>query len=122
MTGLDKMLYISATSDSSGSSRLELTFAPGTDPDQVWSQVQNKLQLAMSSLPEVVQRQGVSVSKSTRNFLIVVDLVSEDGSMDGNDLRDYIQSTVEKVISRVQGVGGGYVLWRSIRYAGMARS
>ena len=105
MTGLDKMLYLSATSDSSGSSRLELTFAPGTDPDQVWSQVQNKLQLAMSSLPEVVQRQGVSVSKSTRNFLLVLNLISEDGSMDGDDLRDYAQSTLEKVLSRVQGVG-----------------
>ena len=63
MTGFDKMLYLSATSDSSGSSRVELTFAPGTDPDLAWAQVQNKLQLAMASLPEVVQRQGVKVSK-----------------------------------------------------------
>ena len=51
MTGFDKMLYLSATSDSSGSSRVELTFAPGTDPDLAWAQVQNKLQLAMASLP-----------------------------------------------------------------------
>ncbi|MFA7369068.1 MAG: efflux RND transporter permease subunit, partial [Kiritimatiellales bacterium] len=105
MTGFDKMLYISATSDSAGSSRVELTFAPGTDPDMAWSQVQNKLQLAMASLPEVVQRSGVKVSKSTRNYLIIVGLISEDGSMDGNDLRDYAQSSLEKVISRVPGVG-----------------
>lgn len=105
MTGFDKMLYLSATSDSSGSSRVELTFAPGTDPDMAWSQVQNKLQLAMASLPEVVQRQGVKVSKSTRNYLLVVGLISEDGSMDGNDLRDYAQSSLEKVLSRVPGVG-----------------
>src|SRR5271157_1704565 len=105
MTGFDKMLYLSATSDSSGSSRIELTFAPSTDPDLAWAQVQNKLQLATASLPEVVQRQGVMVSKSTRNYLLVVGLISEDGSMDGNDLRDYAQSSLEKVLSRVPGVG-----------------
>ena len=105
MTGLDKMIYMRATSSSAGASRIELTFAPGTDPDLAWSKVQNKLQLAMASLPEVVQRQGVKVSKSTRNYLIIVGLISEDGSMDGNDLRDYAQSKLEKVLARVPGVG-----------------
>src|SRR5512139_3294125 len=105
MTGLDKMLYLSATSDSAGGSRVELTFAPGTDPDLAWSKVQNKLQLAMASLPEVVQRQGVTVGKATRNYLMIVGLISEDGSMDGNDLRDYAQSNLEKVLARVPGVG-----------------
>jgi multidrug efflux pump len=105
MTGLDDMLYISGTSSSSGASRVELTFAPGTDPDVAWSKVQNKLQLAMASLPDVVQRSGVKVSKSTRNYLIIIGLTSEDGSMDGNDLRDYAQSNLEKILSRVPGVG-----------------
>ena len=105
MTGFDKMLYLSATSDSAGSSRVELTFAPGTDPDLAWAQVQNKLQLAMASLPQVVQRQGVKVSKTTRNYLLMVGLISEDGSMDGHDLQDYAQSNLEKVLSRVPGVG-----------------
>ncbi|NLH72354.1 MAG: efflux RND transporter permease subunit [Verrucomicrobia bacterium] len=105
MTGFDDMIYLSATSDSAGASRIELTFRPGTDPDIAWAKVQNKLQLAMASLPEVVQRAGVMVSKSTRNFLLIVGLVSEDGSMDGNDLRDYAQSNLEKVLARVPGVG-----------------
>ena len=105
MTGLDKMLYLSAISDSAGGVRIELTFAPGTDADLAWSKVQNKLQLAMASLPEVVQRQGVTVGKATRNYLIIVGLISEDGSMDGNDLRDYAQSNLEKVLARVPGVG-----------------
>ena len=105
MTGFDRMLYLSATSDSSGMCRIELTFAPGTDPDLAWAQVQNKLQLAMANLPEVVSNQGVKVSKSTRNWLMFVGLISEDGSMDGNDLRDYAQSNLEKVLSRVPGVG-----------------
>jgi HAE1 family hydrophobic/amphiphilic exporter-1 len=105
MTGLDRMLYLSATSDSAGASRVELTFAPGMDPDLAWSKVQNKLQLAMASLPEVVQRQGVTVGKATRNYLMIIGLISEDGSMDGNDLRDYAQSNLEKVLARVPGVG-----------------
>ena len=105
MTGFDDMLYLSGTSDSAGSSRIELTFKPGTDPDLAWAKVQNKLQLAMAGLPEVVQSTGVSVNKSTRNYLIIIGLISEDGSMDGNDLRDYAQSNLEKVLSRVPGVG-----------------
>jgi hydrophobe/amphiphile efflux-1 (HAE1) family protein len=105
MTGFDKMLYLKATSDSAGASRIELTFTPGTDPDLAWAQVQNKLQLAMASLPDVVQQAGVKVSKSTRNWLMIVSLISEDGSMDGNDLRDYAQSNLEKVLARVPGVG-----------------
>ena len=105
MTGFDNVLYMSATSDSSGRAELTLTFTPGTDPDLAWSKVQNKLQLAMPSLPEVVQRQGVRVSKSTRNYLLLVGLVCEDGSMDSYDLGDYINSNVEKILARVPGVG-----------------
>ncbi len=105
MTGFDKLLYLSGTSDSAGASRIDLTFAPGTDPDLAWSKVQNKLQLAMASLPDVVQRQGVRVRKSTKNYLLIVGLISKDGSMDSNDLRDYAQSNLEKVLARVPGVG-----------------
>jgi HAE1 family hydrophobic/amphiphilic exporter-1 len=105
MTGFDDMIYISGTSSSSGSSRVELTFKPGTDPDLAWAKVQNKLQLALASLPDVVQRSGLRVNKSTRNWLLIVGLVSEDGSMDGNDLQDYAQSNLEKILSRVPGVG-----------------
>jgi len=105
MTGFDKLLYMSASSDASGAGRIELTFAPGTDPDLAWAQVQNKLQLAMANLPDVVQRQGVKVSKSTRNWLIIVGLTSEDGSMDEFDLADYAQANIEQVLARVPGVG-----------------
>ncbi|MFA5317410.1 MAG: efflux RND transporter permease subunit, partial [Dehalococcoidales bacterium] len=105
MTGFDDLLYFSGKSDSAGSSRIEMTFKPGTDPDLAWSKVQNKLQLAMTSLPEVVQRSGVKVSKSTRNYLIIVGLTSEDDSMDNNDLQDYAQSNLEKVLARIPGVG-----------------
>ncbi|HWR16067.1 MAG TPA: efflux RND transporter permease subunit [Terriglobales bacterium] len=105
MTGLDRMLYMSATSDSSGQGVLTLTFAPGTDPDVAWSKVQNKLQLAMPMLPEVVQRQGVTVSKSTRNYLMLVGLVSDNPDVDENDLSDYAISQIQPSLARVPGVG-----------------
>jgi hydrophobe/amphiphile efflux-1 (HAE1) family protein len=105
MTGLDRMLYMFSTSDSSGLSGIELTFAPGTDPDLAWAKVQNKLQLAMAKLPDQVQRRGVNVRKSTRNYLLLVGLVSEDGSMSDIDLRDYALTTIQPVLARVPGVG-----------------
>ena len=114
MTGMDRLLYMSAESDSSGSSRLELTFAPGTSPDLAWSQVQNKAQSAEASLPDVVKNRGVQVVKSTRNYLMVVGLISEDGRMDNVDLTDYAKSSLEPILARVPGVGeveiygGGY--------------
>jgi len=105
MTGLDKMLYMASSSDSSGISGIELTFAPGTDPDLAWAKVQNKLQLAMARLPDQVQRRGVFVRKSTRNYLMMVGLISEDRSMTDIDLADYLMTTVQQVLARVPGVG-----------------
>jgi HAE1 family hydrophobic/amphiphilic exporter-1 len=105
MTGLDKMLYMHSTADSSGTAQVDLTFAPGTDPDLAWAKTQNKLQLALPSLPDVVQSRGVTVNKSTRNFLIIVGLTSEDGSMDQADLNDYAVSRIESILARVPGVG-----------------
>jgi HAE1 family hydrophobic/amphiphilic exporter-1 len=105
MTGLDRMIYLSSYSDSAGTSRIELTFEPGTDPDLAWAKVQNKLQLAMPSLPETVQKTGIKVGKATKNYLLLIALISEDGKLDAYDLRDYVQSNLEKVIARVEGVG-----------------
>ncbi len=105
MTGLDGMIYMQATSDASGSAQLTLTFAPGTDPDLAWAKVQNKLQLAMPMLPEVVQRTGLSVGKATRNYLLIVGLTSSDPTWTNNDLSDYLVSNVQNVLARVPGVG-----------------
>jgi hydrophobe/amphiphile efflux-1 (HAE1) family protein len=105
MTGLDKMLYMSSSSDSSGISSIQLTFAPGTDPDVAWAKVQNKLQLAMARLPVTVQQRGVGVRKSTANYLMIIGLVSEDGSMTDIDLKDYALTTVQQMLARVPGVG-----------------
>jgi multidrug efflux pump len=105
LNGIDNLIYMSSTSDSSGTVSITLTFKAGTDPNIAQVQVQNKLQLVVPHLPDVVQRQGISVVKSTRNFLLIVGLVSEDGSMNRNTLTDYMVSHLRDVISRLDGVG-----------------
>ncbi|HRJ60122.1 MAG TPA: efflux RND transporter permease subunit [Azospirillaceae bacterium] len=105
MNGLDHLRYMSSTSDSSGNVSITLTFEPAADPDIAQVQVQNKLQLAMPLLPQEVQAQGVRVAKATANFLMVVGLVSSDGSIDEHALTDLLASKVQDQISRVSGVG-----------------
>ncbi|WP_028319092.1 efflux RND transporter permease subunit [Desulfobulbus elongatus] len=105
LNGIDNLIYMSSTSDSSGSVSITLTFKAGTDPNIAQVQVQNKLQLAVPLLPEAVQRQGIAVVKSTRNFLLIVGLVSEDGTMDRHGLNDYLVSNVQDIVSRLDGVG-----------------
>lgn len=105
MNGLDGLEYMSSQSNSDGTMEIALTFAQGTDPDIAQVQVQNKLQLAMPRLPQVVQQQGLSVTKSTKNFLVVVGLISRDGSMNQYDLADYFASNVKDRLSRTPGVG-----------------
>ncbi|HQM65060.1 MAG TPA: efflux RND transporter permease subunit, partial [Acidobacteriota bacterium] len=73
--------------------------------DLAWAKVQNKLQLALPVLPEVVQRQGITVSKSTRNYLMLVGLVSESDTIDQFDLSDYAISQIQPSLARVPGVG-----------------
>jgi multidrug efflux pump len=105
MNGIDHLRYMSSTSDSNGSVSITLTFDEGTNPDIAQVQVQNKLQLAVPLLPQTVQQQGIQVTKSTRNFLMVLAFVSEDDSMNQFDLSDYLASNVQDTISRIEGVG-----------------
>ncbi len=105
MTGLDGLLYMNSTSDSYGYASVTLTFAAGTNADIAQVQVQNKLQTAMALLPQAVQQQGITVNKSARNFLMVVGFVSTDQSLAGPDLADFLVSTIQDPLSRVDGVG-----------------
>ncbi|GGY01369.1 efflux RND transporter permease subunit [Massilia dura] len=105
MKGIDGLRYMSSSSDSTGGISITLTFKSGTNPDIAQVQVQNKLQLATPLLPTAVTQQGLVVSKATKNFLLVLGFVSEDGSMDQSDLGDYVAANVLDPLSRVQGVG-----------------
>lgn len=105
MTGLDSLLYMSSQSSNSGSASITLTFQAGTDPNEAMQQVQNQLQSAIKKLPQDVQQQGVSVSKSGDNTLMMVAFVSTDGSMDKQDIADYVASNLQDPLSRIEGVG-----------------
>lgn len=105
MNGIDNFRYMSSQSNSDGSMTITVTFDQGTNPDIAQVQVQNKLQLAMPMLPSEVQQQGIRVVKSTVNFLMVVGLVSTDGSMTNYDLSNYIVSNMQDQLARTSGVG-----------------
>ncbi|MET4678751.1 efflux RND transporter permease subunit [Stenotrophomonas rhizophila] len=105
MKGLDNLSYMASTSESSGQVTITLTFDNGTDIDTAQVQVQNKLSLATPLLPQEVQQQGVTVTKSASNFLNVLAFTSEDGSMSASDLADYVSANVQETLSRVDGVG-----------------
>lgn len=105
LNGLDGLRYITSASESDGSMQIVVTFEQGTDPDIAQVQVQNKLNLATPMLPQEVQQQGIRVAKYQMNFMLVVGLVSEDGSMSSADLADYIATNLQDPISRTEGVG-----------------
>lgn len=105
MTGIDHLRYIASTSDSFGNASITLTFNAEADPDIAQVQVQNKLQGAMTLLPQEVQSQGVNVNKSSSGFLMVLGFVSTDGSLDKGDIADYVGANIQDPMSRVPGVG-----------------
>ncbi|CAE6901200.1 COG0841 Cation multidrug efflux pump [Vibrio sp. B1REV9] len=105
MTGLDYLRYLNSSSDAFGNATITLTFDSEADPDIAQVQVQNKLQLAMTSLPMEVQSQGIVVNKSNTSFLMVVAVYSEDPEFTGNDIGDFVVTNIQDPISRVSGVG-----------------
>ncbi|MFC0342043.1 efflux RND transporter permease subunit [Paracoccus niistensis] len=106
MTGLDGLRYIDSSTTSTGGAQITLSFELGTDPDIAQVQVQNKLAQAEAGLPEAVTRQGITVQKSATGFLMVVGLVSTDGTRTAVDLADYLNSYMVEPLSRIDGVGG----------------
>jgi len=105
MYGLDHLEYLSAQSYANGQMEIDLTFAQGTNPDIAQVQVQNKLQLAQPRLPTEVTQQGLSITKATKNFMMVAAFISTDRSMSGQDIADYVASNISDPLSRVSGVG-----------------
>ncbi len=105
MTGLDNFLYMRSESSSSGNITITMTFDAGTNGDIAQVQVQNKLQQAVALLPQEVQQEGIQVNKSNSTFLMIIGLISTDGSMVNFDLGDYMVTTLRDPLSRTPGVG-----------------
>jgi multidrug efflux pump len=105
MTGLDNLDYMTATSTSTGQAEITLTFTNKANPDTAQMQVQNKLQLVTALLPSMVQSTGLTVTKSSSDFPMVIGFVSTDGRMTEADLSDYVKSSLNDPLKRVEGVG-----------------
>jgi multidrug efflux pump len=105
LTGLDGLLYFSSSSSSSGTVGITATFAKGTNPDIAQVQVQNKVQQALSRLPAAVQAQGVRVTKSNPDFLMVAAFYDSSDKASNLDVSDFMVSKMQDAIGRIPGVG-----------------
>ncbi|MFE8046444.1 multidrug efflux RND transporter permease AcrD [Brenneria goodwinii] len=106
MTGLDNLMYMASNSSNTGQARITLSFEAGTNPNEARQQVQNQLQSALRKLPQAVQQQGVTVNKTGDTNILMIAFVSTDGSMDKQDISDYVASNIQEPLSRINGVGG----------------
>ncbi|MEX7588819.1 efflux RND transporter permease subunit, partial [Klebsiella pneumoniae] len=98
MNGIDHLMYMSSNGDSTGTATITLTFESGTDPDIAHVQVQNKLALATPLLPQEVQQQGISVEKASSSFLMVVGVINTNGTMNQDDISDYVAANMKDPI------------------------
>ena len=105
LTGLDGLLYFSSQSSSRGQASISVTFAKGIDPDIAQVQVQNKIESAVSRLPQEVQNQGVSVTKSNADSLLLVAVYDVTDTRSYQDVSDYLTTNIQDQLSRVSGVG-----------------
>lgn len=105
LNGVDGLLYFRSTSSAQGSSEINVTFEPGTDPAQAAVDVQNRVRRVEARLPDSVKQQGVQVDEAGSGFLLIIALTSTDGSMDAIGLGDYLNRNVLSEVQRVPGVG-----------------
>ena len=105
VNGVEDMLYMSSTSENSGSYRLTVTFAVGVDPDMAQVKVQNRIQQALTKLPEEVQRQGISVKRRSSDILGFITVLSPNRTHDKLFLSNYVENNIKSNLSRVYGVG-----------------
>lgn len=105
LTGIDGLLYFSSSSSSRGSVTISATFNKGTDPDIAQVQVQNQVQQALSRLPQQVQQQGLRVTKSNPDFLMIVAVYDETDRSTNQDVSDYLVSNLQDTLARTAGVG-----------------
>lgn len=110
VNGVDGMLYMSSTSSSSGAYSLTITFAVGTDVDMATVQVQNRVSVAQSSLPEPVIVQGVTVQKQSSNIVMFLTMSAQDSIYNGLYLTNYAKLNLVDQLTRVPGVGAVNVM------------
>jgi HAE1 family hydrophobic/amphiphilic exporter-1 len=110
VNGVEGMLYMSSNSASDGSYSLTVTFETGTDQDMATVLVQNRVAVALPSLPDTVKRLGVTTKKKSPNFALCVNLVDNSGLYDDVFLSNYATINIRDELSRINGVGDVQVL------------
>ena len=105
INGVDNMLYLVSQSTGNGALSISVVFKPGTNIDQAQVLVQNRVSIALPRLPQEVQRVGVTVRKSSPDLMLVIHLISPDGSLDQQYISNYATINVKDVITRLDGVG-----------------
>ncbi|MBI5521547.1 MAG: multidrug efflux RND transporter permease subunit [Desulfarculus sp.] len=105
VNGVENMLYMSSRSSGDGSYALTVLFEVGTNLDMATVMVQNRVNSALSRLPEEVQRQGVTVKKTSSNILLVITLDSEGGRYDSLFISNFASLRIKDELSRIPGVG-----------------
>jgi hydrophobe/amphiphile efflux-1 (HAE1) family protein len=105
INGVDNMLYQSSQSTGDGRVTITVTFKLGTDLDTAQVLVQNRVALAQPSLPEEVRRQGVVVRKEQPSWLMAVNVLSPDGSLDRGYVSNYALTQIRDRLTRVDGIG-----------------
>ncbi|PMS30466.1 HAE1 family hydrophobic/amphiphilic exporter-1 [Trinickia symbiotica] len=110
LDGVDGLQYYATSSDGFGNLEIDAIFAPGTNPDIAMVGVQNRMKQVEPRLPQQVVQQGIGVFKATNTFLMLVSLVSTDGTRDSTALGDYLSRYVLRELKRAPGVGNAE-LW-----------
>ncbi|MGN7161146.1 efflux RND transporter permease subunit [Sphingomonas sp. SAFR-052] len=105
LTGIDGLLYFSSQSSSRGQVTISATFDKGVDPDIAQVQVQNQVQQALSRLPQQVQQQGIRVTKSNPDFLMIVGIFDETDQRTNGDVSDFMEANLVEPLARINGVG-----------------
>jgi multidrug efflux pump len=105
ISGVESLLYYSATADTSGIATITVTFQPGTDVDLAQVDIQNKIKAVEARLPQTVRQQGLTIEAAASGFLMVVGLKSPNDQYSEVDLSDYMARNVVEDLKRVDGVG-----------------
>lgn len=105
LTGLDGLLYFSSSSSSRGQVSITAVFDKGVNADIAQVQVQNKVQSAVARLPAAVQQQGVTVTKGSPDFLMIVGVYDSTDKSTNVDVSDWLASNIQDPLSRIPGVG-----------------
>jgi hydrophobic/amphiphilic exporter-1 (mainly G- bacteria), HAE1 family len=105
INGVDNMIYMVSQSIGDGSLSIQVVFKPGTDVDQAQVLVQNRVSVAVPRLPDQVQRFGVTVRKKSPDLMLVIHLISPDGTMDQQYISNYATVNIKDVLTRLDGVG-----------------